>query len=387
MVQTSDRAGTYVPQPAGFSAFVPRPLPPDPPIDFDAELINVLASAQGALERLDGMAETLPNPDLFVAFYVRKEAVLSSQIEGTQSSLEDVLEFEAGVRRAAKPGDVREVINYIRAMHHGLDRLQEIPVSLGLLREIQAILLEDVRGRNRSPGEFRRTQNWIGSGMIAPQEAAFVPPPPNELSPALDNFEKFLHSDTEYPDLIVCGIAHSQFETIHPFLDGNGRLGRLLITFMLCERRVLRRPLLYLSYYLKEHRQDYYDWLMAVRDKGDWEGWLKFFLRGVLKVSEEASATSREILALQEEHRRLVRDHVTGRSRHALLEMLFEQPYVKVNDIEERLGVSYGTANSLVSRFEQAGLLREITGKQRYRVFVYDPYVRLLTAGTRGDAD
>lgn len=235
--------------------------------------------------------------------YVRQEAVLSSQIEGTQSTLEDVLEFEAGGRRPDRPRDVEEVVNYVRAMNHGLRLLSELPLSLRLLREIHRELLQGVRGAHRSPGEFRRSQNWIGPAGCSLDEAQFVPPPPHEMGDALHAFERFLHDREGLPSLVHCGLAHAQFETIHPFLDGNGRVGRLLITLLLCERQILARPLLYLSFYLKAHRAQYYDRLTAIRTEGDWEGWLRFFLRGVYEVSRSATDTSRAILELRERHR------------------------------------------------------------------------------------
>src|SRR5262245_20807423 len=247
------RAGRYVKQIEGYRAFIPAPLPPDPPLVMDTELIRLLSEADRSLGRLDGVTSVLPNPDLFVAMYVRKEAVLSSQIEGTQSTLEDVLQFEVDATGVELPKDVEEVVNYVRAMNQGLRRLQQLPLSLRLIREIHATLLENARGSHRTPGEFRRTQNWIGPAGCTLETATFVPPPVREMHVALDNLEKFLH-DTSLPLLIQCGLAHAQFETIHPFLDGNGRVGRLLITFMLVQRGVLERPLLYLSQYLKAHR-------------------------------------------------------------------------------------------------------------------------------------
>lgn len=277
------RAGRYLKQASGYTAFVPAPLPPDPPVKIDLELSRLLSEADRALGRLDGVATVLPNPDLFVSMYVRQEAVLSSQIEGTQSTLEDVLQFEIDSKGRDFPKDIREVVNYVRAMNFGLERLKTLPLSLRLIREIHGKLLEGVRGSTRTPGEFRTKQNWIGPAGCTLSNATFVPPPVPEMQAALDNAEKFLH-DNSLPLLIQCGLAHAQFETIHPFLDGNGRVGRLLVTFLLCQKRALERPLLYLSHYLKEHRAEYYDRLMAIRNDGDWEEWLMFFVRGVYAV-------------------------------------------------------------------------------------------------------
>jgi Fic family protein len=372
------RAGRYIRQPGGYRAFIPNPLPPEPPLEYDSDLLLALSEADDAVGRLDGASETLPNPDLFVAMYVRKEAVLSSQIEGTQSSLEDVLEYEVGVEPDLLARDVDEVFNYVRAVQHGLARLPELPLSLRLLREIHAVLLEDVRGGRREPGEFRRSQNWIGAAGSPLSEAVFVPPPPQEMNQALANLEQYMREGR--PDLIACGIAHCQFETIHPFLDGNGRLGRLLITLMLCERGRLRRPLLYLSHYLRRHRHRYYDSLMDVRDRGDWEGWMKFFLRGVVEVAREGTETARRITQLQERDRHTVGEEIGGTKRLPLLDLLFQYPYVTARFVESRLGVSYGTANTLLRNFEAAGILEEVTGRARYRRYRYRAYVDLFAA-------
>lgn len=379
MAGNSNRAGRYVNQPRGYQAFLPAPLPPDPSLGMDAELTKLLSDADRALGRLDGVASVLPNAELFVAMYVRHEAVLSSQIEGTQSTLEDVLEFEVDPSGGERVKDVEEVVNYIRAMNHGLRRLGELPLSLRLLREIHAELLRDVRGAERSPGEFRRTQNWIGPAGCTLNQAAYVPPPPHEMNSALDNLEKFLHDRTSLPVLIHCALAHAQFETIHPFLDGNGRIGRLLITLLLCERTVLRRPLLYLSYYLKAHRAQYYDRLMAVRHDGDWEGWVKFFLRGVFEVSQGATDTARAILDVREAHRRLIGQQMSGSAAGLrLLDYLFQSPIISVRMAESHLGCAYVTAANLVQDFQRVGIVREITGQQRNRRYRYEPYLALF---------
>jgi Fic family protein len=266
-------------------------------------MARLLSVAERALGRLDGVTMLLPNPDLFLGMYVRQEAVLSSQIEGTQSTLEDVLRFEAGEKGHDKVNDVADVVNYVAAMNHGLQRLSTLPLSLRLIREIHGKLLAGARGGERTPGEFRTSQNWIGPKGSTLQTARFVPPPKHEMDRALDNLEKFLHEREVLPPLIHCGLAHAQFETIHPFLDGNGRVGRLLITFLLCEQKILSRPLLYLSLYLKFHQQEYYDRLMAIRSDGNWEGWLKFYLRGVQEVSTSAAATAKAIIEIRDRHR------------------------------------------------------------------------------------
>lgn len=346
---------------------------------MDAELTRLLSDADRSLGRLDGIGLVLPNPNLFVAMYVRQEAVLSSQIEGTQSSLEDVLQFEVDAKGAAVPKDVEEVVNYVRAMNFGIHRLEKLPLSLRLLREIHSELLKGTRGAHRTPGEFRRTQNWIGSAGANLSTATFVPPPVPEMKEALNKFEKFLHDDS-LPALIHTGLAHAQFETIHPFLDGNGRVGRLLITFLLCERKILNRPLLYLSHYLKRHRAEYYDRLMAIRSDGNWEAWLKFFLRGVGEVSQEAIETARRIFALRDENRRSINGNMgagAGSGLH-LLDYLFEQPIISVRLVEQHLKSSFVTANKLVGQFIKLGILNETTGRRRNRRYSYTQYLALF---------
>jgi len=372
------RTGRRAMQPAGYRAFIPAALPYDPPLRYSPELLALLSEADQELARLDAATEFLPNPDLFVRMYVRKEAVLSSQIEGTQASLVDVLEHEARAARAgAKP--VTEVVNYVRAMNLGLERLGTLPLSLRLLREIHAELLRSARGSERTPGEFRRSQNWIGPERCTLAEARYVPPPPDVANAAMGDLERFLHDDSPLPILVRAALVHAQFETIHPFLDGNGRVGRLLITFQLCAKGVLRRPMLYLSYDFKRRRQEYYDRLQAVRDTGDVEGWVWFFLEAVRDVAREGTDTARRIQRLREEHRALVsRRFKSSTTGIQLLDRLFERPMVTVPLVQELLGRSYPAANDLVASFVDLGLLREITGGARHRVFQYEPYVAIF---------
>ena len=372
------RAGRYIKQPSGYLAFIPGTLPPDPSVNFDSELIRLLSEANRELGRLDGAAEILPNPDLFIAMYVKKEAVLSSQIEGTQASLVDVLEFGTEENIATLPEDVGEVINYVKAMNYGLNRLDTLPLSLRLIREIHAILLKNTRGGQRNPGEFRKTQNWIGPAGCNLKTATFVPPPVPEMTTAMGDLELFMHSESDLPILIKAGLAHCQFETIHPFLDGNGRIGRLLITFMLCQQEALNRPLLYLSYYFKKNRSQYYDWLMEVRNNGDWEGWLKFFLKGVIEVSKQAISTARKIIELQAKHKALVSQEANSPNALKLLDLLYIRPVLSISDVKEELGVSYPTASNLVNRFAELKLLKEKTGQQRNRAFNYTEYLEIL---------
>ncbi len=380
--QSSERTGHYIRQPNGYRAFAPKPLPFDPPVQMSEELISTLSKADQALGRLDASADILPNPDLFVYMYVRKEAVLSSQIEGTQASLTDLLEYEASQARRRLQSDVVEVANYVRAMNYGIERLGNLPLSNRLLREIHAELLRGVRGSNKLPGEFRISQVWIGPSESDLSTAVFVPPPALEVERAIGDLESYIYRDAPTPVLIKAGLVHSQFETIHPFLDGNGRMGRLLITFLLCQQGALKRPLLYLSAYFKEHRDEYYNRLQAVRDSGDIEGWLQFFLTAVWRVSDEAAEMARQILAMREQHRLLVQSQVAG-SVHGLelLDSLYERPYTTVNRTASLLGVSYPTANNLVNSFANLGLVQEITGQTRDRIFIYSPYLDLLERG------
>jgi Fic family protein len=374
------RAGRYITQPTGYRAFEPAPLPPQPALELDGELQRLLSSADRALGRLDGSVLTLPNPDLFVFMYVRKEAVLSSQIEGTQSSLQDLLSAEAKMFDEALPSDVDEVINYVRAMNHGLSRLAELPVSVRLIREIHAELMQGVRGGRLTPGELRSSQNWIGPSGCTLATASFVPPPHYEVPRALGELENFLHHDDALPPLVKIALAHVQFETIHPFLDGNGRVGRLLITFLLTESGVLHKPVLYLSHYFRRHRQEYYDHLQSVRTKGSWEAWLSFFLRGVVEVANEAAETARRILQLREEHRGAMTTHL-GRAAgngHKVLESLFDRPIVTVADVRSMTGTTFAAANSLVSRLVKLEVLQEMTGYARNRRFRYAPYIALF---------
>ncbi len=381
MAARSTRAGHFVKQAAGHRAFIPAPLPPDPLPTFDLPLVAALSHADQMIGRLDGESRRLPNPDLFVAMYVRQEAVLSSQIEGTQSSLDDVLTFELDARGVEVPQDVEEVVNYIAAMKHGLTRLDTLPLSLRLIREIHAELLRGTRGANKSPGMFRQMQNWIGSGNVPVRRATFVPPPVPEMYDALNNFEQFLH-DQSLPPLIQCAFAHAQFETIHPFLDGNGRVGRLLITFLLCRRRVLHRPLLYLSVFLKRNRGEYYDRLLAIRENGDWEGWLRFFLRGVAEVSEEATTTARAITDMRERHRALIQGSDSGEHDLHMLDLLYERPLFNALIVKDSLHITATTTNRLIARMMNLGIIEETTGFQRNRRYRYAPYLALFEEGS-----
>lgn len=380
----SGRAGRYVNQATGYRAFIPAPLPPQPPLAIGGDMPALLSEADRALGRLDGSVLTLPNPDLFVLMYVRKEAVLSSQIEGTQSSLQDVLAAEAQLLDPTRPRDVDEVLNYVHAMNHGLEQLSKLPVSTRLIRGIHADLMRGVRGGRLQPGELRTSQNWIGPSGSTLATATFIPPPPHAVPEALGALEGFLHEDDALPPLIKIALAHVQFETIHPFLDGNGRVGRLLITFLLTERQILHKPVLYLSHYFKRHRAEYYDHLQAVRDQGAWEAWIRFFLRGVVEVAGEAAETARRILQLREQHRSAITERL-GRAAgngHKVLESLYDRPILSVKTAAELTGTTYPAANNLVARMVSLGILTELTGNARNRRFFYAPYVALFSEGS-----
>lgn len=364
-------------------AFVPHPLPPHPPLEFNAQRHRLLERATVALGRLDSMTLLLPEPDLFLYAYVRREAVLSSQIEGTQSSLAQLLLFELEEAPGAPVEDVVEVSNYVAALTHGLKRLQEgFPLSNRLIREMHAILLSRGRGSEKSPGEFRRTQNWIGG--TRPGNAHFVPPPPDYVQDCMAMLERFLHGeDNPYPALVKAALVHVQFETIHPFLDGNGRIGRLLIAFILHHDKLLSQPLLYLSLYFKQYRAEYYRLLDLVRTEGDWEAWLDFFLEGVEHTATNAVDTAKRLLALfQEDERHIQQSQRAASTALRAFRVFCERPLVTLNQVCERTGLSFPTATRAVQALEKLNIVREITGQRRNRVFAYQKYLDILSEGT-----
>jgi len=381
--QVSERVGVFIQQPGGFEAFIPRPLPPDPPIKYDDELQALLSKADRAIARLDGIVTVLPNPELFIAMYVKKEALLSSQIEGTEASLEGVLEFEADMKPRDDIKQVKEVINYIKALEYGIKHLQTARANAQLFREIHRVLIRGTRGSKKALGEFRRTQNWIGPAGASVFEAHFVPPPPEQILAGMANLEEFFNRENQMPPLIKAAIIHAQFETIHPFIDGNGRIGRLLITFFLVAHKVLTRPLLYLSYFLKKNRTEYYDLLMQVRRNGDWESWVKFFLKGVGEVSLEAGQTAGHMIKLKQDLiNRLYTNHISSIYAVKLIDLLFVKPIIDVKAITNEFKISKESGNELVKRFEQLGILRELTGKQRYKKYLFHDYTTIISRGT-----
>jgi Fic family protein len=388
----STRAGRFVQAGEGtdgYAVFHPAPLPPDPPLDIDDDLQGLLDEANQALGRLDGITLLLPDPDHFLYAYIRKEAVLSSQIEGTQSSLSDLLLFEHHATPGVPLTDVAETANYIKAMNHGIRAMEAgHPLSLRLIREVHGLLLRGVRGGSTGAGEFRRVQNWLGGTRAA--NARFVPPPPQEVPNAMGRLEKFLHDDpVRTPILTKAALAHAQFETIHPFLDGNGRVGRLLVTLLLCqtrdrpEERVLSRPLLYLSLYLKRYRDAYYDHLQRVRAEGAWEPWLGFFLEGVIDVAGSATDTTRRIVELVARDRQRIQ--TIGRpagSAQQVHDLISRTVIATIPEASKQLPLSEPTVASAISHLEALGIVRELTGRERGRIYAYTEYLGILNEGT-----
>jgi Fic family protein len=382
----SERAGRWVQQGSdetSYEAFIPAPLPPVPAITVDSALQQRLEAAGLALGRLDGIGRILPGPEELLYSYIRKEAVLSSQVEGTQSSIADLLLHE----NQAVPGvvleDVQEVSNYIGALSYGIERLSTLPLSLRLIRECHGQLVRGNRGDQKAPGEFRRSQNWIGGSK--PSDAMFVPPPPHELPDILGAFEKFLHS-TEYPVLLKVGLAHAQFETIHPFLDGNGRVGRMLIALMLVTEGVLERPWLYVSLHFKEHRDKYYRLLQEVRTQGNWEEWLVFFLEGVITIANQATEKIRALMALFERDRKVVEQSRKGsiyqsvavQSNLTVYDYLKKRIAIRIPETAEVCGTTKPTVKRAIEDLQQLGIVTEATGKPRNKVYIYKEYLDIL---------
>jgi len=377
------RAGKYRKVLSGdfaYNAFIPNNLPPTPPIKIDDTMQMLLSNADRALGGLNVVTELLPDSDYFIFSYLRKEAALSSQIEGTQATFMDVAKAEAGAVDSETPQDYPEIINYINAINYGLKRIREddFPMALRLLREIHERILKGVRGQHKTPGEFRKSQNWIGGASI--NTASYIPPTTEDMVLAMKNLEFFIHDKRPVPALIKIGTVHSQFETIHPFLDGNGRVGRLLITLLLCHYGLLAKPALYLSEYFKAFRAEYYDRLDAVHEKGDFEGWLKYFIEGVWLVAEEATNTAMKIRALKDRDILKLSGLSAQSSRNAikLLEHLFSSPIMTVNDVSKVTGLSYANANNLVKKLMDLKILESILERERNRIFAYSEYIGLF---------
>lgn len=371
---TAPEAGRVVRVPTGYFAFIPAPLPP--PIGYDADLVLELSRADAALGELSGLGRQLPNPHLLIAPYMRREAVLSSRIEGTRATISDLLIEEAGGKPATPPADVQEVMNYVTALEYGIQRLQDLPLSVRLVREIHERLMSGARGGHATPGEFRRSQNWIGPPGSTLSTAAYIPPPHTELADLLSDWERFLHVRETMPDLVQCAVMHEQFEAIHPFLDGNGRVGRLLITLFLIERQRLTQPLLYLSAYIEAQRDKYYTLLQRVRTLGDWVSWIRFFLVGVTQTAQAAMVQARQLMDLRE----AFRAHLRGQARAIeLVDHLFVNPYISVALAAQLLNTSNQTARQAVRVLEEAEILQEVTGRKWGRLYVAVPIHEVIT--------
>ncbi|MDR3279072.1 MAG: Fic family protein [Synergistaceae bacterium] len=377
------RAGKYKTNLSGeleYRSFVPSPLPPDPPIELSGDIVGLLVEANRQLARLETIASRIPSVNLFISMYVRKEALMSSQIEGTQATLEDILDpfIDHNANR-----NVAEVINYVEATEFAIERLRRLPLSARLIRETHAVLMRGVRGQEKNPGEFRRSQNWIGGAGSALNNARYIPPTPEDMTDAMSDLEKYINSDSNLDVLIRAALIHYQFETIHPFLDGNGRIGRLLVTLFLLERNVLSTPALYISYFLKKNRIEYYDRMSEVRDKGDFEQWVTFFLQAILESAADASATIDRLDSLHEKNAALVENLGRGaKTSVKLFAYLEENPIIEIQKTAAALNVTYATVSKAVKRLCEAGILAQMSGNRRNRVFAYESYLAILKEGT-----
>ncbi|MGK5593994.1 MAG: Fic family protein [Parachlamydiaceae bacterium] len=370
------RAGNYQNQPVGhYKAFIPKNLPPQPALVIGEKLKKLLVLAEQKLAELNGIGFSLPNPDLFIMMAIRKEALLSSQIEGTQATMTDILTYETWAE-VENLDDVQEVVNYIRALHHGIARLDKLSLCMRIIKECHEILLNSVRGYEKTPGEFRKSQNWIGQSL---KNAIFVPPPHIQVPEAIGNLEKFINQEDLLPLLIKCALIHYQFETIHPFLDGNGRIGRLLIDLFIRWKGLLHKPLIYTSLFFKKNRQEYFDRLMMIRTSGDFEQWIEFFLKGMLWSTEHAIEKIKQILLLQERLRqRILKEKKASLRSIQLLDILFISPLTTINDIAEKLDISFQAASEQAKLFLGLGILEELTGQKRSRRFAFAPYLKIV---------
>lgn len=379
----NNRAGHYKSNLSGemaYKSFMPNPLPPDPPVELTEDIVSLLVKANSQLAVLESVATRIPNVELFVSMYVRKEALMSSQIEGTQATLEDVLNpmLDANTNR-----NVADVVNYIKATEFAIKRLQTLPLCNRLIKETHAILMEGVRGQEKNPGEFRYSQNWIGGQGSTIKNARYIPPSPYDMSDAMSDLEKYINADDELDALIRAALIHYQFETIHPFLDGNGRVGRLLITLFLMEKKVLTTPALYISYFLKRNRVEYYDRMTEVRTKGNYEQWIKFFLQAIMESAEDAVATIDELIALHDANVAVI-SRLGRAAKNAILvfNYLESNPIIEIRKTSEALGIAFNTVSSAVNRLVDAGILIQTSGISRNRTFVYEAYLDILRKGT-----
>lgn len=379
---TDQAAGRVTRAPQGYDAFIPNPLPPELP--WTPAMVSLLSRADRALGELSGIGRALPNPHLLILPFARREAVLSSRIEGTQASLSDLYAFEA-VPRAEETGDVREVVNYVRALEFGLSRLKDLPVSLRLIREIHERLMRGVRGEYSTPGEFRRSQNWIGPPGCLLNDATYVPPPLEEMRACLDALEHFLHAEQDIPPLVQLALIHYQFEAIHPFLDGNGRVGRLIIVMLLCLWDLLSQPLLYLSAYFEANRQTYYELLLSVSQRGTWKEWVEFFLRGVESQARDAVRRSHRLHDLRRAYRTRFQTTQSSARLLQVVDLLFGSPILTVNRVKEAIGVSFPSANRYIGQLEEAGIVDEITGQTRNRLYRAGEIIRAIEGPMEAD--
>ncbi len=377
------RSGKYIENLTGealYKSFKPSPLPPLPPLEIDENLIKLLVEANRQLAQLDTASQLIPNIELFVSMYVRKEALMSSQIEGTQCTLEDILDPQLDVNANA---DVGEVINYIKAAHFALERLKTLPICNRLLRETHAVLMEGVRGQEKSPGEFRRSQNWIGPSGSTLKNARYIPPNVEDMENAMSDLEKYINESDKYDPLIQAALIHYQFETIHPFLDGNGRIGRLLILLYLMEKKLLSKPVIYVSYFLKMNQIEYYDRISEVRRKGNYEQWISFFLEAVSSAAEDALKSIGKLSALREKNiARLPKSSKRKDNVRALFDYLEQHPIIDIKQTAAALGLSYNTVSAAVKKLMELGILKETTNAARNRVFAYEEYLEILKQGT-----
>jgi Fic family protein len=371
----NERAGHYQTQPTGYKAFIPQNLPPQPAIVIGDNLKKLLVSTEQKLSELNGIGFSLPNPNLFIMMAIRKEALLSSQIEGTQATMTDILTYETWAE-VDNLDDVQEVVNYIKALHHGIARLDKLSLCMRIIKECHEILLNSVRGYEKTPGEFRISQNWIGQSL---KNAIFVPPPHHQVPEAMGNLEKFINQEDLLPLLIKCALIHYQFETIHPFLDGNGRIGRLLMGLFIHWKGLLHKPLIYISLFFKQNRQEYFDRLMMIRTSGDFEQWVEFFLKGMLWSAEHAIEKIKQILLLQERLRqKILKEKKASLRSIQLLDILFTSPLTTINDIAEKLDISFQAASEQAKLFLGLGILEELTGQKRSRRFAFAPYLIIV---------
>lgn len=378
-----NRVGGTIRQPTGYESYIPKNLYPDgPEVIFDPEMFKLVSEAERALGQLKTVTDFLPDKDLFISSFIRKEALLSSQIEGTECSLDELMQADSEEEKSVEVKPVEEVFNYIKAMNEGLEKLKELPFSIRLIKDIHSTLLQRVRGQDKSPGEFKTYQNWIGPSGCTLNEAVFIPSPPTEAVRLMGDLESYYHMDEKYPILIKAALIHSHFETIHPFADGNGRIGRLLITFLLCEKKVLDSPLLYLSLFFKENKGEYYKLLMRARTDGDIESWVKFFLRGVRQTSLAAVDTAKRLIDLKKAHQKIINDRLFKLSyAHKVYDIFYRHPITHFSTLHHSYGIAYPTIKRTLQSMEKEGIIELVEGKHGKYALLHE-YMKILREGT-----